>query len=157
MLAAEAAAPQTAEVTVRLAGREDLRAVLGLLGQMHLEVGIGTLDPHKTTAMAAHVIDNGIPLLAMKDDLAIGTMGLEEVAWWYSRDTYLGDRWNFVLREHRASKAAQMLRDTAKGIARKSGLNLLLASLGGEDHDRKRLFFRRGGLKEIGATFMMEA
>jgi len=155
MGAAEAAAP--IEVTVRLATRDDLRAILGLLGQMHLEVGIGTLDPHKTTASVAQVIDNGIPLLALKGDTPIGTMGLEEVAWWYSRDTYLGDRWNFVLREHRASKAAAMLRDTAKGIARKSSLPLLLASLGGEDHDRKRLFFRRGGLKEIGATFMMEA
>ena len=143
-------------LALRLGEPDDLRALLALLGQMHLEIGIGTLDPEKSRAQVAYVLDKGVVLIVERDGEMIGTMGLEAAEWWYSRDKYLGDWWTYVAREHRASGAGKLLIDTALGIAAKSEIPPLFSALGGEDLDRKRAFYRRAGLKEIGATFIRE-
>lgn len=147
----------SAPLSLRLAEPEDLPLLLNLLGRMHLEIGIGTLDAEKSRAQVAYVIDKGVVLVVERDGEMIGTMGLEAAEWWYSRDKYLGDWWTYVAREHRASGAGKLLIDAAKGVAAKAGIPPLFSALGGEDLDRKRAFYRRAGLKEIGATFFLEA
>lgn len=148
-------AAEAGPLRVRLAEKEDLRPLMALLGRMHLEIGFGSIDLQKSTARVASLIEGAVVLVAERDGSIVGSMALQETEWWYSRERYFGDWWTYVVPEARASNAGKLLIDTAKGIARKSGSPLVLATLGGQP-ERKRLFYRRRGLREIGQTFILE-
>jgi GNAT superfamily N-acetyltransferase len=109
----------------------------------------------KVRAHVVRVTTAGGVLVARKDGVPVGTVGLGRQAPWYSDDTFVGDYWFYVLPEYRKSRAAASLKRAAIKLAHTAGLNLVLGVFSPVDTDRKNRFLARGGVS-YGCSYMFE-
>ena len=136
-------ASDSLKVEFRLATFEDVPEIYELLLAMHEEVGLATLAPLKVLQTIEAVLANGFVMLATKGEQVIGAVGLDVREWWYSNDSYLGDRWTFVHPDHRSPTTAPRLLAKALEVADKTGLPVVMGVLSPHDVERKNKLFRR--------------
>src|SRR6184192_3504775 len=55
------------------------------------------VDPHKSLLEVLRVAKEEAALMAVKDGMLVGTMGIIKPTWWYGQGEFLVDRWHFVL------------------------------------------------------------
>lgn len=92
--------------------------VFELLVKLHGEGGFDVLDSDEASRNAYRVLSEGMTLVARDDNgKAIGTLGLVELKFWYSKQTFLQDGWFFVLPKHRKGRVGVELMRAARAIA----------------------------------------
>jgi hypothetical protein len=89
--------------------------VFALLVREHQDVGYVPLAADKAAVSAYGVMQEGMVWVArLPDGTAIGTIGLTELSYWYSHETFLRDAWWFVIPEHRPTGAGLALLKAAR-------------------------------------------
>lgn len=76
----------------------------------------------KSLQEVIRVTKEEVALMAMRGDMLVGTLGLIKPTWWYGDDSFLTDRWNFVVEAEKNGEAGRLLDQEAKAIARAAGL-----------------------------------
>lgn len=76
----------------------------------------------KSLQEVIRVTKEEVALMAMRGDMLVGTMGLVRPTWWYGDDSFLTDRWNFIVDAEKNGDAGRLLDHEAKEIAKAAGL-----------------------------------
>lgn len=110
-------------VTIRYAETDaDVVAIHGFLCVVAGPTLPGPIDPKDSATEVWRVANHDVALMAMRDDMLVGTIGLVRPQfWWNSKLGFLANRWFFTLP---GSHAAKPLLKEAKGIAVASDLEL---------------------------------
>ena len=140
-------------LVLRLGDEHDAGALLALLRVMHAENGEAPINVDKVTAHIGHVLEQGVVIIAERDDEIVGSIGLMKDSYWYSDATRLGDYWTFVHPDHRASRIAKRMIKQAKMEAQYRGLPLYLGIVSPVELETKMKFYARLGLRQIGAFY----
>lgn len=88
--------------------------------------------------------EGAVALMAFAGDKLVGSMGIVQTPYWYSRDTFLREVWMYVLPEYENRGVMAELLKEAKVIADLAGMSLFIAPTA---KDR-----RRGARREHVAT-----
>ncbi len=96
--------------------------VFSLLVALHREGGYAPLDVEKAARRTIDVMSEGMVFVARVGGKAVGTIGLTEVAFWYSPQMFLQDAWLFVLPEHRRGRVGVRLMQEARNEAQRRNL-----------------------------------
>ena len=133
-----------AKITVRPALVTNLQDVLDLLVEFHGELPPAIpLSMPRTLQTVVTVFDEGVILIALRDDEVVGTMGIAPQQWWFSNAWYLSDCWMFVKKGARRSTAAADILKAARSFADKTGLPLIAAVANLNQTNRKNALYRR--------------
>lgn len=98
------------------------------------------VDPEASLLEMIRVTKEEVAIMAIKDGMLIGTMGLIRPSWWYGpKHSFLCDRWHFVLPEHHHGLANKLLIEEARKIAAMAGLE----------------FIHQGKIREKGGALLM--
>ena len=111
---------RTRTVTIARAGHDEaaFREVFDLALALHQEGGYARLDARKAAEGVYAVLTEGMVWLARTPDgIAVGTLGLTELPFWYSTDTYLQDAWFYVRPEWRWAQVGVALLRAARDEA----------------------------------------
>ena len=143
---------------IRRATVFDFSFILALLAQMHKEAEfeLSSIDPIKFSESVLSTINSGVVFVAEEDNRIIGSIGGIFSSDWWSSEIYLGDRWFYVYKKERKSRAAYMLVKEFIKAAKKSNMQLRLAHIFSGDIDRKDKFYDRLGLRKAGSHYVME-
>ena len=96
--------------------------VYALTLALHREGGYAPLDNAKASAAVFAVLDEGMVWVARSaSGEAIGTLGLVELPFWYSSETYLQDAWFYVAPAYRRAKVGVALLRAARAEAETRG------------------------------------
>lgn len=113
-------------ITVRYASTDqDVIAIHGFLCIVAGPRLPGPIDPKKSATEVWRVVNNDVALMAIRDDLLIGTLGLVNPTHWWSDVKFLANRFFFCLP---GSQAWLPLLREAKKIAVASELELHIIS-----------------------------
>jgi len=85
----------------------------------------------------------------------IGSVGIGPKEAWFSTYRFLGDYWFYVRPDKRNSRAALLLKNTARDVARGVHLDLVFAVFSICDAERKSKFFARD-MTYLGGSYVME-
>jgi hypothetical protein len=81
----------------------------------------GRIDPKKSATEVWRVTKQEVALMAVQDNILIGTLGLVQPDFWWGKVHFLANRWFFTLPR---SRAGRPLLKEARAIARASALEL---------------------------------
>jgi hypothetical protein len=103
----------------------------------------GAIDAKDSATEVWRIVNHDVALMAMKDDVLVGTLGLISPAfWWNTKIKFLANRWFFALP---GSRAAKPLLKEARAIAAASELELHIF-----DENRGRLMiFNRSKKRQM--------
>lgn len=90
---------------------------------------LAPIDPVKSIIEIERMVKNpaaGFVLMAIMDDRLVGTLGVIATDWWYAQDTFLTDRFFFVVEAGRNTGIGKALEDEAAAIARELNVNLII-------------------------------
>lgn len=108
-------------------GETTFREVFDLCLGEYREVGYVPINPEKLARTLYEIIDEGMTFLARDaEGRAIGTIGLIELGYWYSDETYLHDKFWFVVPDSRPTGAGLALMKAAKEEAQRRGKILFI-------------------------------
>lgn len=82
----------------------------------------GEIDVQKSLAEVLRVTVEEAAIMAIVDDMMVGTMGIIKPVWWYGPDEFLTDRWNFCLPQFYHTPVEAALENEAKQLAADAGL-----------------------------------
>ena len=83
------------------------------------------VNPVKSLNEIIRVAKEDAALMAIRDGMLVGTLGVMRATWWYGDGDFLTDRWHFVLPQEWHGEADQMLIDEARKIAALTNLNFI--------------------------------
>lgn len=84
------------------------------------------VDVEASLLEVIRVAKEEVAIMAIKDGLLVGTMGLIRPNWWYNpKFSFLADRWHFVLPEHMHGLANKLLIEEARKIAGMADLEFI--------------------------------
>lgn len=154
----DAAVPEIPpEPVLTVATRDDAAGLLGLLRQMHREVGIGILHEGKAVPVGMRMIDDPdctVFLVKLGNDI-IGSAALRLADYmWYSRDLFLVDQWFYVRPGEKRAASALILMNAAKRLSQRLEVPLVLGLLGAGQLERRIRFFDRHGMDRIGGMLV---
>lgn len=140
---------------LRWAQPEDRPAVIGLLFEMHAEVGIFPLSLQRLEENVDEVLRQGRVLLAVENGAVVGSVGLYVGSFWYSEEKVLMDTWIFT--SARAGDRLSVFRDMIAAVrmeGEEQGLPIVLTLFCEDAENRKtRLFSRYGDMVLKGFMF----
>lgn len=122
----------SSEITVRYATTlDDVRAICGKnLAIMHREMGIVPANPGKAFKRVHDLVlgegGDGFALMAERDGVLIGSLGLEIGECWYGDGQVLIDLWFYTLPTERGGLTARVLMREAAAVAGELGLVALI-------------------------------
>lgn len=142
--------------TFRAATTEDSSGLYEMLMAMHSGTIAGTspVSPDKVREEIAYVLEFGDVLLAELDGRIIGSIAGAETSDWWSDEIHLADRWFFVYKEHRKSRAALSLVKSFLQVARRAEIKVKLGHVYSGDIARKDSFYERLGLSRVGSLYV---
>jgi GNAT superfamily N-acetyltransferase len=117
-------------------GEESFAEVFGLLLELHRTGGYAPLSTDKAALAALNVISEDMTFIARVEGNAVGTIGMTELAFWYSEQTFLQDAWLFVKPEHRSGRVGVRLMQAARDEAQARG-KLAFVTLNNPDRRQK--------------------
>ena len=97
--------------------------------------------------------DYGFALMAMRDDVMVGTIGCINPAWWYGDDRFVTDRWFFAVPGARGRGIGGLLLGEAVAMAHASDAKFVLQ---GKIRKRKKFFITDPVLIEPGSNMDLE-
>ena len=140
---------------VRPAGVNDVNAIFWLLMEMakentNREVSVaGTIDEIR------RIIGINGCIVVEKDGIIVGSAAISPQSPWFTDEVFWGDSWFYVLPDHRASRAAIIMKKYLQGFAKHIGKDLVLAVHSTDNAERKNKFFARD-MKLMGSSFVYE-
>lgn len=87
---------------------------------------LGEPDANKALEEIRRIQRDGASLLAFVDGKLAGAMGLMKVEWWYGHDSFLTNRWFFILPDLKFKGVGARLLAEAKAIADQADLRLII-------------------------------
>lgn len=127
MTSSAADQPEPLEITVRF-GESD-KDVLGVYMFLLATAGeslLGAVDEEKALTEIARVQRDGASLLAFVDGKLAGVMGLMKVEWWYGDDSFITNRWFFILPDLKFKGVGARLLAEARVISTEADLKLVI-------------------------------
>lgn len=110
-----------------------------LLVQMHREAGLAPINFGKlATAIHAEIRDGWVFNARSADGDLVGSIGLHKGEHWYSDDSFLCDRWNYVVIPHRRGLVGRALTEAAVGEAERQGLPLFIGRFNARGAAKRR-------------------
>jgi predicted N-acetyltransferase YhbS len=101
---------------------EDFADLWPLMVELHKSGGFAQMDVDKTVGAIHSVINEGMVFLARDEaGVAIGTLGLTELRFWYSQDSYLQDAWLYVRPKYRKQGVGVLLMRAGRDEAQRRG------------------------------------
>lgn len=127
MTSSEAGPPEQPEITIRFAESDtDVLGVYMFLLATAGESLLGSVDEEKSIAEISRVQRDGASLLAFVDGKLAGVMGLMKVEWWYGDDSFITNRWFFILPDLKFKGVGARLLAEAKIISTQADLPLVI-------------------------------
>lgn len=84
------------------------------------------VDPIASLQEIIRVTKENVALMAIVDGHLVGTLGIISPQWWYNpAESFMCDRWHFVLPQFKHTPVDQMLLDEAEKIADAAGLEFI--------------------------------
>lgn len=105
---------------------DDCVAIYNFLLAVAGPVLIGRVDPAATIAEIMRIRDQGAPIMCFCDGYLVGLLGLTRAQWWYGPDTFMTDRWFFVLPDLKFKGAATRMLAEAAAVAASSGQTVII-------------------------------
>lgn len=122
---------------------------------MFPEINFGTLDVERGCITVMHVLESGVVWIVDDNGKIAATCGLvPSVCWWWTSDVYVIDKWVFVRKQYRKSRAFLLLMKAVQMTAAKSPYPVLLSISSPYDTTAKERLFARYG-KKLGNFFMI--
>lgn len=148
-------------MSIRLATPADIEPLGELLRLRRKEIGFGRVNEDKAHVAVTNIVSKGQCLLAMRGDKIVGSIGLDYGHFWDSTDDILMDTWFYIHPDHRADinesgengNHASKLLATAKELANRKGMPLVVNMISREDTARKLMWFRKH-MQQYGGTFV---
>lgn len=143
-------------MNIRQATLEDMEVALDIFSRFLNETrfGIFTLNADKALLHISDLIRRKCVVFAVEGDVIHGALALEPMAYPFTDDACLSQKFFYVYPEKRASRAAVMLRDSALEYAERARVPLFMDHMSGVDTERKDAFFEAAGFEKIGSTFI---
>lgn len=144
--------PATPREYARPATDDDIPSLLELLRSVAPEYPPARICPINYAKALANVRDTllgGFVILAMRNNRAIGSIGLFPAQWWFGDGWFLFDRWTVVHPQYRKSRAFELAVRMAKDFADRAKTPLVLSVLSEE-----RSVDRKDALLSRHATYM---
>lgn len=114
------------EITIRYAETDDdVIAIHRFLLVVADPVLRCEVDAVKSLLEVIRVAKEDVAIMAMHNDILVGTMGLMKATWWYGNGDFLTDRWHFVLPAFANTPTSRALMDEAIKIAGIAGLEFI--------------------------------
>lgn len=114
---------EPSEAVIRYAeGDDDVIAIHRFLMVVAQPQMLAVPDARKSINEVWRVCKDEVGLMLIKDGILIGTMGLIRCDWWYAADSFMTERWHFVLPDYVNTPEAAMLLDEARALADAAGL-----------------------------------
>lgn len=141
---------------VRLGQAEDILGIVALIVEVHQSLAYVApgIDRDKTYAYVLWLMQNGLVLVAEEDQMVVGSLGVEEVEPWYTRIKVLSDVWFYIKPEYRASRIAKEFLGVAKKVSDDSGMPVQFCVSHGFDLERKDVWFKRNGFRNVGGIYI---
>lgn len=129
----------TSNITIETAANDEstFQEVFALLLDLHKVGGYATLDVTEAAENAYRVLSEGMTFLARVNGEAVGTIGLTEVPFWYSKTTFLQDAWFYVKPRFRRGKVGVRLLHAARDAA-EARSKLVFVTVNNPDRRPKR-------------------
>jgi GNAT superfamily N-acetyltransferase len=123
---------ETSEIAVRAAETDhDVAAIhYMLVYSMAKGAARAPVDPDLSMQHIWRTVSapaGAVALMAFKDGNLVGTMGIEETRYWYSRETFMRETWLYVLPEHENGGVMKAILAEARAIAELAGKSLFIA------------------------------
>lgn len=123
----------------------DIHLFLCLVAQPHLMTSIDANDSIKGILDAR---DNGLIIVARKDNHIIGTIGLVIMNWWYNtKQEFITNRWLFVLPQFKHIGVGALLEREAMGFGKAFDLPVLIVSHTKQRNSSRPFFAREKQLR----------
>ena len=108
-------------ILIREATEDDIDALFDFMQRVAPQSGrlLAPIDAGKSLREIRRVVGEpgyGYALLAFAGEVLVGTIGVIDVDWWYSAESFFAERWFFADPAHRAAGAALLAE--ADAIAR---------------------------------------
>lgn len=91
-----------------------------LMLNMGPEVARAPVDAGLVALRIIHCVRDGAVIMAMADGGLVGSIGIECVSYWYSRETYLQERWMYVLPKYQKGGIWPAMIAEAKALAKEA-------------------------------------
>jgi hypothetical protein len=85
----------------------------------------GPVDPVKSLYEIIRVAKEEAAIMAVQNNVLIGTMGIIKPTWWFGDGQFLTDRWDAILPEHHHDETRTLLMNEVKAIADQTGLKFI--------------------------------
>jgi hypothetical protein len=103
----------------------------------------GSIGVEKSLLEVIRVVDEEAALMAIVDDMLVGTVGIIKPVWWYGPDEFLTDRWNFCLPQYYHTPVEQALMNEVHALSEQTGLRFINQGKIRERKDGTGLMFPR--------------
>ena len=113
------------------------------------------VDVERTIAYIGDHWKNGKVFICLDGDDIVGVTMAKPTSYWFSRQKFLNEGVFYVAPECRSTKAASMLIDALKTLAKSLELDLMLSTNTGNRLKAKERFFESKGLQRIGTMHVL--
>lgn len=110
-------------------------------------------NEEKVAEKIRQVMDEGVIYVFESKGEIVGSIGLLEVDFLFSDETFITDIWLYVKKENRSYKAARKLLMFARNYAKMLEKPLIMGHIYNENIERKDVLYQRLGLKRIGGFY----
>ncbi len=133
---------------------DEYKLLLGAADGFGYEIPLPNSD--KGINALTYAMGQRLNFVAIDKGEIVGALVLAFDTLWWIDEWFLIDIAFYVDPEKRATKAASMLINKGKDLAKQLGLPLQISVTYGTDLDRKEKFLLRKGFKKIGGNYVME-
>lgn len=147
--------PTTTSLSVSRAQKNahDYQALVAVLESVRSEA-VMPFNPHKAYREAWRLVDEGIVLLAWENGTPVGSMGLAWRSLWYSTQMMLMDWWTVVHPDYRGGEIFRALVGTAKKVADRKKVPLIIGVSSLHRTEAKCRLYRRMGFRPVITDFV---
>lgn len=124
------------EIIIRYAaGDDDIIAIHRFVMVVSKPQARAPIDHMDSATEIWRVVNEEAALMAIRDGIMVGTIGLMAPKWWYNKKaSFMTDRWYAILPQYRHTQVENMLLTEAQKTAQAAGLELII---NGKSRERK--------------------
>lgn len=148
-----------ADIKLRLAGHDDVPALVAMAGHMHAEsrYRYTQLSPGKVERQIRHLLEGGRVFVADRDgEIVGGVMGIL-TSWWFSDDPVIFDFALYVAPEFRRQGVARLLIYAMQQWAQEVGATLDIGISSGVQVEQTGMLCASMGGEHVGGNYTWRA